>query len=288
MDEQLPNISTGITAFLGTLLLAGIVCLIKDIINDYKKSIPVTRTSLPAWKTGWLEFFIFLNYTFLSILFLQLLVGAGHSLVGEAMLDETWQTIGSGIAMHLAIILAVLVGIHIFPAIFEFTFNLKSMSYTYTFGTAAFYFLAAIPLVLPIAMGWNYVLMQLAEAGLADMPVPQSIVVMVAQTNGIWKLTSMASMAILLAPISEELLFRGCIYRFLKGKLRPIAANTITSFLFALMHMNAAAFIPLFLLSMLLCRSYEKTGNLYTCIIFHAFFNLNTFFIIILQDNQYP
>lgn len=281
MDKSISNITVGLSTYMATIVVVGILCFIIDVKNDYKKKDATHSHPLPAWNTGWLEFFIFLTYTFLFAMFIVLFVSSAYSFVDDSQQDTTWNAIIIGNAMHVAIIFAIATGHRIFPQIFNFSFNLKNWVHD-SLQLAVFYFLAAIPALFAIAVGWNHLLTELAARGLADAPTQQSVVEMITQADGLWKMGGMACAAIILAPISEELLFRGCVYRFLKGKLKHIQANAITAFLFALLHMHTAAFLPLFLLGMLLCRCYEKTGNIYVCIILHALFNLNTFVIILI------
>lgn len=283
MAEIAHTIATATTLFLALILLGGILCLIIDWRRDYKTTSAETRMLLLPWKAEWLEFFIFLCYTFFAVFSVSLIITSAQSHVGADKMDTIWQTIWSGTAVHLVIILAIFISFRSFPNVFTFKFNTDSRLHKVPPASAIFYFLSSIPLIVVIGIGWNYLLIYLAKQGLADMPTQQSFVEMIAQADSVWATVCMGFMAIVLAPISEELLFRGCVYRFLKGKIRPMAAVTLTSLLFALMHLNSAAFLPLFLLGMLLCRCYEKTGKIYVCVGFHALFNLNTFVITLIQ-----
>jgi membrane protease YdiL (CAAX protease family) len=85
------------------------------------------------------------------------------------------------------------------------------------------------------------------------------------------------------APLTEELFFRGCIQTFLVGLLSrskswPPArtrwlAVILTSLLFASAHPDWWSRPPIFVLSLCLGYSYERTGNLWTAITIHASFN---------------
>jgi len=78
---------------------------------------------------------------------------------------------------------------------------------------------------------------------------------------------------VLLAPAAEEVLFRGILYPALKEGGFASAAKWITSMLFALIHFNVAAFVPLVVLALVLVWLYEKTDNLLAPIAAHAIFN---------------
>jgi membrane protease YdiL (CAAX protease family) len=88
---------------------------------------------------------------------------------------------------------------------------------------------------------------------------------------------AMAVVAVLLAPLAEELLFRGILYPALKRAGYRRLALWGTSLLFALIHMNLATFVPLLLFALLLTLLYERTGNLLAPMTAHALFNILNF-----------
>ena len=75
------------------------------------------------------------------------------------------------------------------------------------------------------------------------------------------------------APIMEELLFRGLLYPYLKGKIGTGHALWISSFVFAVFHFHPLSIPPLFALSIVLVLLYEWKGNLASCIVMHSAFN---------------
>jgi membrane protease YdiL (CAAX protease family) len=91
-------------------------------------------------------------------------------------------------------------------------------------------------------------------------------------------------MAVALAPIVEELIFRGCLYRFLKSQTTILPAQIISGILFSLIHANIFSFLPLVLVGVLLARVYEKTGSILVSIWFHAFFNGYTLLMLFLVN----
>lgn len=82
---------------------------------------------------------------------------------------------------------------------------------------------------------------------------------------------------ILLAPPAEELLFRGVLYRWMKGLGFARGAVWGTSALFALVHLNLVTFVPLLVLALVLVWLYEHTGNLLAPIAAHTLFNALNF-----------
>jgi len=79
--------------------------------------------------------------------------------------------------------------------------------------------------------------------------------------------------ACILAPIFEEILFRGFFYGTLKRFSERFFAAITVSLLFALVHSNLASLVPLFLLAMAFTIAYELTGCLYVPIAMHSIFN---------------
>lgn len=77
----------------------------------------------------------------------------------------------------------------------------------------------------------------------------------------------------ILAPISEELYFRGFLYRAFKKHFNILFSIIFTSLIFAGLHFDLLRFIPLFVAAMWLNYIYEKYGNIYINIIAHAFWN---------------
>jgi hypothetical protein len=78
---------------------------------------------------------------------------------------------------------------------------------------------------------------------------------------------------VIIGPVAEEFIFRGLLYPFIKQRGWPGLAWFGVSFLFALVHWDAAAFVPLFLLALVLTWLYETTDTLLAPITAHALFN---------------
>jgi len=74
------------------------------------------------------------------------------------------------------------------------------------------------------------------------------------------------------APICEELLFRGFMYRALRNWRGAWPASILTGVVFGAVHGASAPavdLLPLALLGILLCWVYELSGSLYPCIALH-------------------
>ncbi|MBS6194448.1 MAG: HAD-IA family hydrolase [Clostridiales bacterium] len=82
----------------------------------------------------------------------------------------------------------------------------------------------------------------------------------------------------ILAPITEELIFRGLIFRRLKDFIKPVPAIIISSLVFGLYHGNMVQFLYASLLGSLLAIIYNRTGTLWTAIVAHMAANLWSLF----------
>jgi hypothetical protein len=74
----------------------------------------------------------------------------------------------------------------------------------------------------------------------------------------------------LLAPLAEELVFRGAILRaLLDSHYRPVTAIAVSALLFAAIHMNPAQLPHAFLIGLLLGWMYWRTGSILPGMAFH-------------------
>ena len=76
------------------------------------------------------------------------------------------------------------------------------------------------------------------------------------------------------APLVEEPLFRGIVFRGLLKSMPVWAAMAASGFLFALIHVNAATFVPLWFLGVAFAWLYWKTNSILAPMTAHFLFNL--------------
>ena len=86
-----------------------------------------------------------------------------------------------------------------------------------------------------------------------------------------WVLIGLA--AIIGAPISEELLYRGVIFQSLSSKVTPRWGAVISAGLFGLAHLSIGALIPIFCIGLIFSRALHKYENLWVPIGAHIGFN---------------
>jgi len=84
--------------------------------------------------------------------------------------------------------------------------------------------------------------------------------------------------AVVLAPLAEELLFRGLLHRGLRSRLALAPATALSSVIFALVHYEVLlsqplAMVGLTLVGVVCALAYERTGSLVVPITIHAVYN---------------
>lgn len=92
-----------------------------------------------------------------------------------------------------------------------------------------------------------------------------------ANTAAVWFVLGVSVMA--LAPLSEELFFRGFLFRAVQGKAGLIAGLLVSAVAFAAFHLNFGVVLPFFAIGLIFAWAYHATGSLWTPIAAHAIFN---------------
>ena len=90
---------------------------------------------------------------------------------------------------------------------------------------------------------------------------------------------------IIVAPIIEEIVFRGLFYKTLKNFIPFVQASIISSLIFAIIHENILSLTILFLLSLYLTCIYERTNSILYPILTHSIFNFLNLLLIYIGSN---
>ena len=143
-------------------------------------------------------------------------------------------------------------------------------------------FLAALPAVWILQAACVFTL-----TALGHPPDDQLAVQLIENARSWWARAYFTVFAVVLAPVTEEFIFRGLLYPFLKQLGWPQLAGVGVSLLFALIHFDVATFLPLLLLALVLIWLYEKTDNLLAPITVHALFNASNLAMLVLK-HFYP
>jgi membrane protease YdiL (CAAX protease family) len=113
----------------------------------------------------------------------------------------------------------------------------------------------------------------IAYQGIFRPENPQDIVRDLGADQSTLLLIAGALLVIVVAPVCEELFFRGFIYRVLRLRMGFVLAAAIDGVLFGLVH-GALVIVPvLAFLGAVLCWTYERSGTLFVPIALHALNN---------------
>lgn len=96
-------------------------------------------------------------------------------------------------------------------------------------------------------------------------------------------------LAVVVAPVTEEVVFRGVLFRAMADRLNLGVGIVLSSAIFALIHIEVVvsqplALLGLFTVGVLLALAYHLTGNLMVPILGHAVFNAVSLSLAVLVD----
>ncbi len=260
MEEFLPLIMNL------AVLIGGLIALpVAGILH--RRHPPETRLLTDSlisrsWNTGHIGLLLF------TLLSLNLLAGT----IGQFFYEEDIPLVRLAVTLILyAIITGLifkLIGKHGETAGSLFGLNRKTFK---QIRLAPLLYFAAMPLILLTSYSYQWLLEWIRgqENELQD-------VAQVLQQEINWLQISYTAMAVIIAPIYEEILFRGIFFPYLVQKTGLIPGMLIISACFAVMHFHLPSFVPLMLLSATLCLSYWRTQTLWVPIGIHAIFNTVT------------
>lgn len=86
----------------------------------------------------------------------------------------------------------------------------------------------------------------------------------------LWKLVPFF---VILAPISEEVFFRGYVLRYVGSRLGPALGYGVSAVLFAAIHLNPSGFLAYLTVGLVFAYAYRRTRNLLAPIAAHMVYN---------------
>lgn len=86
-----------------------------------------------------------------------------------------------------------------------------------------------------------------------------------------WILLGVA--VVVVAPIAEEIFFRGLVFRALAGRMPLPAAYAVSGLVFAAFHLNVSVLVPFALIGAIFAWAFWNSGSLWTTIGAHAAVN---------------
>lgn len=142
---------------------------------------------------------------------------------------------------------------------------------------AADFGLVPSPRSMGVVAAWTaggYVALSVVGAAYTALvhPAPQDTMQAVRDAEGP-QLAALAVLAICLAPVTEELVCRGVLYRALRTRWRPAIAAPISALVFALPHLDPQMLPLQIAAGVVLCVVVERTGSLIPAVMLHSALN---------------
>lgn len=136
-------------------------------------------------------------------------------------------------------------------------------------------YVAAVPGLHGLGVAWRWVLETLGHPG-----APQELIGLVADLSG-WRLAAFALLAVVVVPFLEEVLFRGFLQPLLVQNLGDRGGVAVTALVFAAIHLNLFAFVPLLALALVLGAVMLRTQRLVATWFLHGLHNGVTILLVL-------
>lgn len=136
-------------------------------------------------------------------------------------------------------------------------------------GHAVIGLIATLLVMNVVDYAWHHWVLQTAAPEQSD----QAIVHTFLQSNATSTQLVLIVSACVVAPIVEELMYRGLMFGLGRAIIGTRVAAILAAMLFALAHADAVAALPLFLLGLGFTIMYLRTGSLLVPVVMHALFN---------------
>ena len=168
--------------------------------------------------------------------------------------------------------LAMLLGIAGFLRLRRFDLNalggFSKIGFFRTVVTGSVLMLAAYPLIFLADI--------ITQRLISDAPRKQEIVELFNGSGTLEQRVLIIILAVSIAPLVEEFIFRFFIYGVLKRYFGQSLGIIVSSLLFAAVHAHLPSFAPLFVLGTCFAIAYEWSGSLLVSMTMHALFNALT------------
>lgn len=243
----------------------------------------IERNSLPKWEIRSSEFWVFVALLFSCMGFCSYL-GAQIAQWVMAPDPDAPPPLMMALAANVGMQAGMLAAYLIFLRIVQDEDLRPGAPSRLAFFKAALTGLKWLLIAYPIMIGVNLFARILLDS-LGFEQVLQDPIKMVREGGSALELAVMYAVIVLVAPVCEEVAFRGGIFRYLHHRMPLFASIGLSAVLFALLHANLYSFAPLLTIGVMLAFAYRESGSLVSCIVFHSAFNtINLALILLFPD----
>jgi uncharacterized protein len=260
------------------LMLTGLGLLWRLVLSPAARSrrVPAALTAWPGTGSDLLLFFLL---AVCGAIVLPNLAVAG-------LRHTTWDSETRLVLAFAAFQLGMLVGIAAFYLFWARDRVRPEPSAMAALGSGVVTVLIALPLVQASALAWQALLT------LCGLPVetPDNVQIFLDLHSPLLRVLYVL-LATVIAPVTEEFLFRAGLFRYCRGRLPRWLALLLPALIFGALHLTRApleslsSLGPLVVLGIILSLAYERTGRISTAIIAHALFNLTTVLLVLAGVN---
>lgn len=141
-------------------------------------------------------------------------------------------------------------------------------------------YLASVPVIASVNM---ISLLSLEKLNIPNQP--QFAFQVLTENHPFWVKAMLVGIATISAPVAEEMLFRAVCLPAASKRLSLGMAAIVVSILFASIHLNAYALLPLFAMAMCLSAAYAATQSIVVPIVMHSLFNAVSIAIFMLAQS---
>jgi membrane protease YdiL (CAAX protease family) len=280
----------------------------------------VREANVPVWPIGWINFGIFLCAMIASVVVTQLFAGeliylmspSDDALISDKIeVVETnsapdlvnttdtleaekpeltpWMAVLAVLLLQLPLLATFYALRRFYPSSFAGRLNSHVLTVWQALAQAIPQFIRYLPVIWIASFAWSGFLTVLQRQGIIDEFPPQELIKLFTAGGDPTAMTLLVICAVVLAPIVEEIIFRGGIYRFLKSQTTLLPAQILSGVFFAVMHGNLMSLLPLVVVGIFLARVYERSGNILVPMCFHACFNgFSLLMLYIMSQSSIP
>jgi membrane protease YdiL (CAAX protease family) len=264
---------TIVVAFELGLILSGLAMLWRFALSPAGRA-SAAAPALPKWGISVVDFLLLLWSAIMGGILGQFLTLALLKLAAGSATDDTRQIVAT-VGLQFGLLGGFLAGNSLLPGLRAVPAAPPRARAARPLLAGGAVFLAAMPLVAAVSFVWEYLL------DVLGLPVEkQELMDLFANPGSPGLLATMILLAIVVAPITEELVFRAGLFRFARGRLPRWAALLAPAVLFGAVHGNLASFAPLAVLGLVFSLAYERTGDIRVSMVAHGLFNLCTALLI--------
>jgi membrane protease YdiL (CAAX protease family) len=219
---------------------------------------PAAQPSETAWPV-WLGFVTLLAVFVVANLAFAILLGASGADPGK---PPAWVDLSSAVILEAGLVAGALLAAKLIKPLHAWQFGLRPTRW----GPAVGWTLLALAAFFAFVLLWSALINPPEQTTADDLGVKESNLALI----------SAGVIFVVLAPIAEELFFRGLFYGSLRTRLPVGWAALICGAVFGAIHAptGLSAVPALVVFGIVLCLVRERTGSLYPCVALHALNNM--------------